>query len=282
MPSNNNHEQAKPVLSSDTSSRPPAQVATTGTSQSSSTEAPEHKATDAKKKGGGERRAIVVDSNDFTLGGEITQAILDSVGEQKPKEGKKQKPLIFVNCSYQVCSNSGKFMMGYGMKSFKLCAACKEAAYCGVECQTADWPVHKATCKVGQHHGELVKLLKHQKQLNDSVKNAGLAPSNVPGIGRRRVVCFRFPDAKNLKNFVEKKGSGCDLEVHHLSESYCREWALTSAEMRGEVGGPDCYGPEAVLVSYLADYNPDKEAVVCLQTMLGDVCAIKPVKVPFL
>lgn len=33
---------------------------------------------------------------------------------------------------------------------FKLCAACKKVAYCGRECQVADWAAHKAACKAAQ------------------------------------------------------------------------------------------------------------------------------------
>jgi hypothetical protein len=29
----------------------------------------------------------------------------------------------------------------------KECSACRSVRYCGRECQTADWPAHKATCK---------------------------------------------------------------------------------------------------------------------------------------
>ncbi|PNW79834.1 hypothetical protein CHLRE_08g368550v5 [Chlamydomonas reinhardtii] len=32
-------------------------------------------------------------------------------------------------------------------KSLMLCAACKGVRYCGIDCQKADWPSHKAACK---------------------------------------------------------------------------------------------------------------------------------------
>lgn len=31
-------------------------------------------------------------------------------------------------------------------QTLKKCAICKEASYCGVECQRADWKEHKKTC----------------------------------------------------------------------------------------------------------------------------------------
>jgi hypothetical protein len=33
---------------------------------------------------------------------------------------------------------------------FKLCGACRGAVYCGADCQTADWPSHKAACKAAR------------------------------------------------------------------------------------------------------------------------------------
>jgi hypothetical protein len=33
---------------------------------------------------------------------------------------------------------------------FKCCVACRVPAYCGKECQTEDWPNHKAACKAAR------------------------------------------------------------------------------------------------------------------------------------
>jgi hypothetical protein len=38
---------------------------------------------------------------------------------------------------------------GEGSEECKLkeCSRCRSVRYCGKECQTADWPAHRATCK---------------------------------------------------------------------------------------------------------------------------------------
>jgi hypothetical protein len=43
-----------------------------------------------------------------------------------------------MHCSYPGCSGAG----------IKKCTGCKQARYCGQQCQLAHWPVHKADCKL--------------------------------------------------------------------------------------------------------------------------------------
>src|SRR4051812_5588564 len=46
------------------------------------------------------------------------------------------------------CQAPGCGLMAHelGDDELKLCKACKEVAYCGKECQKADWKEHKKTC----------------------------------------------------------------------------------------------------------------------------------------
>jgi hypothetical protein len=46
-----------------------------------------------------------------------------------------------MNSSAVACSHCGKHGVG-----FKHCSVCKEASYCGVECQKAGWKQHKKSC----------------------------------------------------------------------------------------------------------------------------------------
>ena len=41
--------------------------------------------------------------------------------------------------------------------AFKACAACRTVVYCGRDCQTADWPSHKAACKAARKAAEANK-----------------------------------------------------------------------------------------------------------------------------
>ena len=43
--------------------------------------------------------------------------------------------------SAESCAHCGKHGAG-----FKRCSRCKQACYCGAECQNADWKRHKKTC----------------------------------------------------------------------------------------------------------------------------------------
>ena len=43
--------------------------------------------------------------------------------------------------SAECCAHCGKQSVG-----FKRCSRCKQASYCGAECQNADWKRHKKTC----------------------------------------------------------------------------------------------------------------------------------------
>lgn len=57
-------------------------------------------------------------------------AAVDSCGASMPVSSQQ------IRCSF--CSNSG---------TLKKCLRCGEARYCGRDCQTKHWPIHKAECK---------------------------------------------------------------------------------------------------------------------------------------
>ncbi|KAF7325861.1 MYND-type domain-containing protein [Mycena kentingensis (nom. inval.)] len=40
-----------------------------------------------------------------------------------------------------------------GADQFKRCSRCKQASYCSTDCQAANWPSHKATCRPSQVRG---------------------------------------------------------------------------------------------------------------------------------
>jgi ankyrin repeat protein len=49
------------------------------------------------------------------------------------------------------CSNPG--CSGAGLKK---CTGCKQARYCGQQCQLAHWPAHKADCKLLRNNTEKI------------------------------------------------------------------------------------------------------------------------------
>jgi hypothetical protein len=53
-------------------------------------------------------------------------------------------------CTLRGCSQAACAARETYPAQFKLCGACKAAAYCSKEHQTADWPSHKAACKAAR------------------------------------------------------------------------------------------------------------------------------------
>ena len=85
------------------------------------------------------------------------------------------------------CSNPGCDQPGT-----KSCSACESATYCGVNCQTADWPHHREECpghlrKVGK--ATLEKALGFVRQQNwvQALRYGELAASKLKQLKDRRL-----------------------------------------------------------------------------------------------
>ena len=61
-----------------------------------------------------------------------------------------------------------------GSGALKLCAGCREEAYCSAECQRARWAAHKPACKAAQAAAQLPGPLEGS--------NKGRAPDTAPGM----------------------------------------------------------------------------------------------------
>jgi hypothetical protein len=52
--------------------------------------------------------------------------------------------------STNTANNAQQFCPRCTEVATKLCGTCKSISYCSLECQQADWPVHKSVCKIFQ------------------------------------------------------------------------------------------------------------------------------------
>ncbi|GBE79251.1 hypothetical protein SCP_0204480 [Sparassis crispa] len=67
-------------------------------------------------------------------------------------------------CVLRKCSRPDCGRLEERVAEFKRCGGCKEAVYCGPECQKEDWKVHKAKCQEAKRIKELVRAMGQGKK----------------------------------------------------------------------------------------------------------------------
>lgn len=86
----------------------------------------------------------------------ITTAMVDNpstnhrqqpAGKSEPDQFPRCKRTVTQSCENPACNN----VSGFG--GMKCCGRCKMVAYCSVQCQRADWNVHKKYCKLYRQAG---------------------------------------------------------------------------------------------------------------------------------
>jgi hypothetical protein len=93
-----------------------------------------------------QRRILTAVETDLEVAKHVTAKVpcdcLDDIVadlEKKTHHGRKE----LAECCY--CHKKGS--MG---KKIMRCSRCQQVQYCGVECQTKDWPTHKSLCRIFQ------------------------------------------------------------------------------------------------------------------------------------
>ena len=99
--------------------------------------------------------------------------------------------------SAEICAHCGK--NGKPGVGFKRCSRCKQASYCGAECQNANWKRHKETCATLKDvHASVIEafaaanwrgMLKWEGRLEELIGDQPDGPSERACGGRYRRNC---------------------------------------------------------------------------------------------
>ena len=133
------------------------------------------------------------------------------------------------------CSNPG-----CDQPSTSSCSACKTTVYCGVSCQTADWPSHKEECdghlrKVGK--ANLAKTLGFHRQRNwvQALRYADLAATKLKQLKDRRLETVEDIDSALLYKFDALQFMGRYREAMECAKECYTLWAMNHMRNPGSI-----------------------------------------------
>ena len=78
---------------------------------------------------------------------EVKAAAAEEQGDAATRQLEAAEALATRDCAHPRCATLGGTSEA-DMPKGRRCAKCQLARYCGVDCQTAAWPAHKAACRV--------------------------------------------------------------------------------------------------------------------------------------
>ena len=125
--------------------------------------------------------------------------VVVSVVAEGPEKTKTFFPVVYLpwnikhyhrnmaEVEVNLCSNPG-----CGQPGTSSCSACKTTVYCGVNCQTADWPSHKEECdghlrKVGKANLAKAKLFDRESKWMQALRYANIAATKLKQLKDRRL-----------------------------------------------------------------------------------------------
>ena len=133
------------------------------------------------------------------------------------------------------CSNPG-----CGQAGTNQCSACKTTAYCGVICQTTDWPHHKEECqghlrKVGK--ANLAKAVVFDQEMNwmQSLRYGGLAATKLKQLKDRRLETVQAIDRALACKFDALQFMARYREAMECAEERYTLWAMNQMRNPGSI-----------------------------------------------
>ena len=133
------------------------------------------------------------------------------------------------------CSNPG-----CNQPDTKSCSACKTSAYCGVSCQTADWPRHKEECdghlrKVGRVN--LAKAMGFFNQQNwlQALRDAEIAATKLKQLKDRRLETVQLISDAFICKFDCYGRMDRHIESMECIKECCTLWAMNHLRNPGSM-----------------------------------------------
>lgn len=104
-----------------------------------------------------------------------------------------------------------------------------QVSYCSVDCQRADWKLHKVTCKLAGKLQTVIGLLTHHVKYNTAMKRYATEACTIKSEGSgstdedgRRTVHFRFPDLATIEKFClgPERAGGLAMSIDYLGKDH--------------------------------------------------------------
>ena len=133
-------------------------------------------------------------------------------------------------CSNPVCDQPGT----------SSCGACKTTFYCGVACQTADWPRHKEECeghlrKVGNANFLRADGFNRDRNWVQTLRYADLAATKLKKLKDRRLETVKLIDAALTCKFNALTFMGRYKEAMECAEENYTLWAMNHMRHPGSI-----------------------------------------------
>ena len=153
-----------------------------------------------------------------------------------------ENQIIMETCSNPVTAGEAKLCSNHGcdQPATKSCSACKIALYCGVICQTADWPHHKEECpghlrKVGKAHLTKAKGFHQQQNWVQSLRYGEIAATNLKQLKDRRLETVEAIDKALSIKFDALQFLGRHSEVLECIKECYTLWAMNHMRNPGSM-----------------------------------------------
>ena len=133
------------------------------------------------------------------------------------------------------CSNPG-----CDQPSTSSCSACKTAVYCGVICQTADWPSHKEECdghlrKVGKANLAKAKGFNRERNWVQTLRYAEIAATKLKQLKDRRLETVQDISDALLHKFSPLQRLNRHREAMECAKECYTLWAMNHIRNPGSI-----------------------------------------------